>query len=97
MITLSLKIEMPEELLCDALQHIRDFDVAHFDDVKISMWIDGPAHLSKDKILAIIAKIKPPFPETVVLESTRYPQIGDTRIYNGRKQKFHDPGIWFDV
>jgi len=43
------------------LQHIRDFDTAHFEDVKIKMWVDAP-ELKLAEVEEIMRSISPPWP-----------------------------------
>lgn len=50
-----------KHVLQQFLQHIRDFDVAHFEDVEISLWIDAPEMPTKEAE-AIMQSIEPPFP-----------------------------------
>lgn len=58
--TVEGKINIPTDLLAKCLQHIRDFDSAHFDAVKMMIWIDCPSLPSK-AVEEIYRGIKPPF------------------------------------
>jgi hypothetical protein len=58
---IKLAIEMPDELLGAFMQHIRDFDVKHWDDVLVAYTVDAAGAMKLEEIEAVFASIKPPF------------------------------------
>jgi hypothetical protein len=63
-------MRLPDHLLREWLQHVRDFDVAHFDDVTVRVSVEAP-HLSCEKVAQILGSIEPPFAHTTTI---RQPQ-----------------------
>jgi len=64
---LNLKVAFnSKELLRAFLQHVRDFDVAHFDEVLIAM--DGKVpELSEDEMMEVLSSIKPPYADQYIV------------------------------
>lgn len=55
-----VRMIMPQELLAEFIQHVRDFDARHYDDVKLTMAIEAPG-MDDHKAEGILRKVDPPF------------------------------------
>lgn len=60
-IKVEVTAEIPEELLFEFLQHIRNFDTAHSKDVFIGIGIDAP-NMSLEEVAKMYGRLKPPLP-----------------------------------
>lgn len=56
----NVRVSMPAGLLASFFQHIRDYDVAHFDEVQIAISPNAPG-VSVAETQRIFQSIKPPF------------------------------------
>lgn len=60
-IEIDLHAEMPIDLLQGFLQHIRDFEIKHHEEMHLGI-VGGSPEISTEEIIKIIRSIKPPFP-----------------------------------
>ena len=56
----SLTVSLPNELLGPFLQHLRDFETRHFDDVTVVMAWDAP-DIAVQRFREILEGISPPY------------------------------------
>lgn len=58
---ISYEVELPDRLLQGFLQHIRNFESQHMDEIHIKLWV-ADTKMSPEQMLALFRSIRPPFP-----------------------------------
>ena len=60
-VRVKLSVDLPQNLLYEFLQHIRDFDARHSREVTMAIFAACPDMKSAD-MHSILKRVKPPFP-----------------------------------
>ena len=56
----AVDVFLPDDLLLEFLQHVRDFDARHYDAVTMSISANCPG-MTTDRLKEILGGIRPPF------------------------------------
>jgi hypothetical protein len=56
-----IELTLKDELLQEFLQHIRNFDARHMQDIQLQLGVEVP-NMKGEELERILKSIKPPFP-----------------------------------